>query len=174
MAGSVWFRLIGALILLLLLAACEGAAARRPLPQFRPHRARKIRRRSWSKPARRRKAALDLYRAGQVDASYEKATSAYLDGFEKLEAPLLLVSKDTVPALEDEFKALRDGIQARKPQAGWECRWGQPRCRLTAGGRSVEYTGARIALCRTGTNTARVEGDTGGCGNVHMARRRPA
>ena len=65
-------------------------------------------------------AALGLYKAGQTDAAYEKAAGAYLDGFEKLEPDLLKADKDIVPALETDFKALRDGIKAGQSQSELE------------------------------------------------------
>jgi hypothetical protein len=65
-------------------------------------------------------AALGLYKAGEKDAAYEKAAGAYLDGFEKLEPDLLKVDKDIVPALETDFKALRDGIKAGLSQSELE------------------------------------------------------
>jgi hypothetical protein len=65
-------------------------------------------------------AALGLYKAGQADAAYEKAAGAYLDGFEKLEPDLLKADKDIVPALETDFKALRDGIKAGQSQSELE------------------------------------------------------
>jgi hypothetical protein len=65
-------------------------------------------------------AALGLYKAGEKDAAYEKAAGAYLDGFEKLEPDLLKADKDIVPALETDFKALRDGIKAGLSQSELE------------------------------------------------------
>jgi hypothetical protein len=65
-------------------------------------------------------AALGLYKAGNKDAAYEKAAGAYLDGFEKLEPDLLKADKDIVPALETDFKALRDGIKAGQSQSELE------------------------------------------------------
>jgi hypothetical protein len=63
------------------------------------------------------KDAIALYKAGQADAAYEKAASAYLDNVEKLEPDLLKADKDIVPSLEGDFKALRDGIKAGSPAA---------------------------------------------------------
>ncbi|HEX6608115.1 MAG TPA: hypothetical protein VF276_14515 [Chloroflexia bacterium] len=65
-------------------------------------------------------AALELYKAGNKDAAYEKAAGAYLDGFEKLEPDLLKADKDIVPAQETDFKALRDGIKAGQSQSELE------------------------------------------------------
>ena len=64
--------------------------------------------------------ALARYASGQPDAAYELAAAAYLDNVEKLEPALLKVDTTLVPALETDFKALRDGIKAGRPQADLE------------------------------------------------------
>ncbi len=70
------------------------------------------------KTARREIAgAVALYKSGQTDAAYEAAATVYLNRFESLEADLNKADKTTVPAIEADFKALRDDIKAGKPQA---------------------------------------------------------
>jgi hypothetical protein len=60
-------------------------------------------------------AALAAYQEGDADQAYERAASAYLDGFEYLEAPLLEQNAELVETLEIQFKRLRDEIQAGAP-----------------------------------------------------------
>jgi hypothetical protein len=59
---------------------------------------------------------LKEYKEGQTDEAYELAASAYLDGFEKIEADLLAKDgKELMETLETQFKDLRDGVKAGKP-----------------------------------------------------------
>ncbi len=70
----------------------------------------------------REKVAQSLieYKAGKQDEAYELAASAYLNGFEQLEADLLKKDQALVETLEGQFKALRDGIKSGKPAAELE------------------------------------------------------
>jgi hypothetical protein len=62
------------------------------------------------------KLAAEQYKAGQKDTAYETAANAYLNRFENLEADLEKVDAAAVPAIEADFKALRDGIKAGQVQ----------------------------------------------------------
>jgi hypothetical protein len=65
--------------------------------------------------------ALKEYREGKNDAAYELAADAYLDGFEHIEADMTAKGAgDLMTTLETQFKDLRDGIKAGKPQADIE------------------------------------------------------
>ncbi len=66
------------------------------------------------------KGAVALYKDGKTDAAYEAAANVYLNRFENLESDLNKADKTAVPAIEDDFKGLRDGIKAGKPQADIE------------------------------------------------------
>lgn len=64
--------------------------------------------------------AVALYKDGKPDAAYEAAANVYLNRFENLEADLNKADQTAVPAIEEDFKDLRDGIKAGKPQADIE------------------------------------------------------
>ena len=65
--------------------------------------------------------SLAAYRAGQRQEAYELAVSAYLDGFERLEAELLRRGqRRLVEELEGQFKELRDAARAGRPAAELE------------------------------------------------------
>ena len=66
------------------------------------------------------KGAVALYKDGKTDAAYEAAANVYLNRFENLEADLNKADPTAVPAIEEDFKGLRDGIKAGKPQADIE------------------------------------------------------
>jgi hypothetical protein len=61
--------------------------------------------------------ALMHYEMNEADEAYEKAASAYLDGFEALEGALGAKDNDLMVLLEVQFKDLRDAIKAGKPLA---------------------------------------------------------
>ncbi len=65
--------------------------------------------------------SLEEYQEGKTDEAYELAASAYLDGFEKIEADMMAKGgKELMETLETQFKDLRDGIKAAKPLADLE------------------------------------------------------
>ncbi|MCG3141549.1 MAG: hypothetical protein HDKAJFGB_02844 [Anaerolineae bacterium] len=64
--------------------------------------------------------SLKAYQDGKTDEAYELAASAYLNGFEQLEADLLKKDTALVETLEVQFKDLRDGIKSGKPLAELE------------------------------------------------------
>ena len=66
------------------------------------------------------KGAVALYKDGKTDAAYEAAASVYLNRFESLEGDLNKADKTAVPAIEEDFKGLRDGIKAGQAQANIE------------------------------------------------------
>ena len=58
--------------------------------------------------------ALDAYKNGDTAKAYELAASAYLDNFEGLEGSLAKQDATLLGTIENQFKDLRDGIQAGK------------------------------------------------------------
>lgn len=62
--------------------------------------------------------ALKEYEEGKTDEAYELAVSAYLEGFEHVEADMVAKGEEALmTTLELQLKDLRDGIQAGKPLA---------------------------------------------------------
>ncbi len=59
--------------------------------------------------------SLDLYRAGDAEASFAQARDAYLDHYELLEPPLRLVDANHVIGVEAHFADLRAAIRNRAP-----------------------------------------------------------
>jgi hypothetical protein len=57
-------------------------------------------------------AAQEKLTAGDQEAAYEAAASAYLDGFEQLEPELVQKDKELMEKLEVQFKDLRDAIKS--------------------------------------------------------------
>ncbi len=64
--------------------------------------------------------AVALYKDGKTAAAYEAAANVYLNRFESLEADLNKADQTAVPAIEEDFKGLRDGIKAGQAQADIE------------------------------------------------------
>ncbi|HBY92973.1 MAG TPA: hypothetical protein DEP84_03255 [Chloroflexi bacterium] len=65
--------------------------------------------------------SLEEYKEGKNDEAYELAASAYLNGFEKIEADMVAKGgQELMETLEIQFKDLRDGIKAGKTPADLE------------------------------------------------------
>lgn len=64
----------------------------------------------------RLRRALDTYARGDTVGAYELAVSAYLDGFEELEGPLMERGKQPlVLRMEELFRTFREGIREGRP-----------------------------------------------------------
>ncbi|MCS6800205.1 MAG: FTR1 family protein [Myxococcota bacterium] len=77
----------------------------------------------WSLTRRRLREGLEAYRRGERDEARRLFVSAYLDGFEPLEASLQARDPGLVLRIEEQMLALRERAAAGAPPAEIESRW---------------------------------------------------